>query len=98
MVAALLGGLQAVFILLHFSLELASQGKRNKIEDIKKWLETGENMPVENVASVDPSRHCVHNNVALCALTFKIVVLAWNRSHLPSIKEAFFFFYLFFIY
>ena len=43
------------------------------------------------IGNVDPSRHCVHNNVALCALTFKIVVLAWNRSHLPSIKEAFFF-------
>ena len=52
-------------------------------------LETGKNMTVENVASVDYSRNCVHNNVALCALTFKIVVLAWNRSHLPSIKEAF---------
>ena len=82
MAAALLGGLQAVFSLLHFSLELASQEKRNKKEDIKKWLETGKNMTVENVASVDTSRHCVHNNVALCALTFKIVVLAWNRSQL----------------
>ena len=34
----------------------------------------------ENVALNDPSRQCVHNSVALCAFTFKIVVLAWNRS------------------
>ena len=40
-----------------------------------------------NVSLVDPSRHCVHNNVALCALTFKIVVLAWNRSNQQQAKE-----------
>ena len=40
-----------------------------------------------NAASIDPSRHCVHNNVALCALTFKIVVLAWNRSSHQQARE-----------
>ena len=40
-----------------------------------------------NIASIDPSRHCVHNNVALCALTFKIVVLAWNRSSHQQARE-----------
>ena len=34
----------------------------------------------ENIALNSPSRQCVHNSVALCAFTFKIVVLAWNRS------------------
>ena len=41
----------------------------------------------ENVALIDPGIHCVHNNMALCALTFKIVVLAWNRSNHQQAKE-----------
>ena len=69
------GELQAV---LTFQFVVGKQRKQ-------KLKKVTENMN-ENVTLKDPSRHCIHNSVALCALTFKIVVLAWNRSKQKKIS------------
>ena len=61
------------------SLSLAGNGNSHGQKIVAEQIE---NMNVASVDSMwhqlDTSRHC--DNVVLCAFTFKIIVLAWNRS------------------